>query len=269
MKVSIRHLTQYDYTPAASRAALRLRLFPPTFQGQTPLHWAVSVNGQPLAPSHTGAFGDAEAVWSTREPQSALTIIAEGEVEVADKAGIVRGLHDCSRPGVFLRPSPLTAPDKAIADLAESARSGATLQTLHTLCDVVADRVSYRPNETHAETTAGEALAHGFGVCQDHAHVFIAAARALGIPARYVAGYMAAAQDLHETHGWAEAYVADLAAWVGFDPANRRCPTEVYVRLSCGADAAGAAPVRGLVAPGSAEALTAKVDIAPLGGQEQ
>jgi transglutaminase-like putative cysteine protease len=269
MRVSIRHLTHYAYAPAAGRAALRLRLFPPAFQGQTPGRWAVSVNGQAVRPSHTGAFGEAEAVWATREAQTELTILAEGEVSTTDTAGIVRGLQDCARPGVFLRPTALTAPDQAIVELAKDAEAVAPLDTLHGLCATVADRVAYRSNETHAATTAAEAMAHGFGVCQDHAHVFIAAARTLKIPARYVAGYMAAAQDLHETHAWAEAYVAELSAWVGFDPANRRCPTEAYVRLTCGVDAAGAAPVRGLVAPGSQEALTAEVDIAALGGQDQ
>ena len=247
MKIAIRHLTRYAYAPAASRAALRLRLYPPAFQGQTIVSWAVTVNGAAVRPSHTGAFGEGEAVWTTREAQSELAILAAGEVETTDAAGIVRGLHDCARPGVFLRTTPLTLADKAIADLAKSAEASTTLETLHVLCDGVADRIVYRGNESHAGTTAAQALAHGYGVCQDHAHVFIAGARTLGVPARYVAGYMAAAQDLQETHGWAEA----------------------YVRLSCGLDAAGAAPVRGLVAPGSAEALTAEVDIASSGGQEQ
>ena len=269
MKIAIRHHTRYVYTPAASRAALRLRLFPPQFDTQHPLDWTVTINGQTIAPQHTAAFGEQEAVWTTREPQTELSILASGTVETKDAAGVVRGLQDCARPGVFLRTTPLTALDPALSRLAEAARREATLDTLHALCSLVADRVTYQANQTHSLTTAAEALAHGYGVCQDHAHVFIAAARAIGIPARYVMGYMASSDDLHETHAWAEAFVPELAAWVGFDPANRRCPTEAYVRLGCGFDAAEAAPVRGCVGPGAEEALTAAVDIAPVLAQEQ
>lgn len=269
MKITIRHETRYAYSPPASRAALRLRLFPPQFDTQLPLGWTVTVNGQPVAPLYTAAFGEQEAVWSTREPQTELLVLAAGAVDTKDGAGVVRGLQDYARPGVFLRNTPLTALDKALNGLAQEARRGSALDTLHVLCALVAERVAYQPRKTHSRTTAAEVLAQGYGVCQDHAHVFIAAARAIGLPARYVMGYMAADEDLHETHGWAEAFVPELAAWVGFDPANRRCPTDAYVRLGCGFDAAGAAPVRGCVGPGSEEFLTAAVDIAPEVAQEQ
>ena len=120
------------------------------------------------------------------------------------------------------------------------------------------------PGAHHAipPSTAAEALAQGAGVCQDHAHIFIAAARALGVPARYVAGYLAPNfEGAHETHAWAEAYVGDLG-WVGFDPANRQCPTDAYIRLCAGFDAADAAPVRGAVSFGAGEALDVQVEVA-------
>lgn len=269
MKITISHHTRYAYSPAASRAALRLRLFPPQFEAQQPLDWTVTVNGEVVAPLHTAAFGEQEAVWTTRDPQTELSILAAGTVATKDCAGVVRGLQDCARPGVFLRSTPLTTLDAGLTALAAEARRASVLETLHALSALVADRIAYQANQTHSQTTAAEALAHGFGVCQDHAHVFIAAARGAGVPARYVMGYMAADEDLHETHAWAEAFVPELAAWVGFDPANRRCPTDAYVRLGCGFDAAEAAPVRGCVGPGAEEALTAAVDIAPVVTQEQ
>ena len=99
---------------------------------------------------------------------------------------------------------------------------------------IVRDRVDYVAGTTDAHTSAAEALADGKGVCQDHAHIFISAARTLGIPARYVTGYLVlderAAPEAH--HAWAEAWVEALG-WVGFDVANRICPTERYVRLAC------------------------------------
>jgi Transglutaminase-like enzymes, putative cysteine proteases len=105
-------------------------------------------------------------------------------------------------------------------------------------------------------------------VCQDQTHVFCAAARSLGFPARYVAGYLLAGEGedwAHETHAWAEAHVEGLG-WVGFDPSADVCPTDRYVRLCSGLDARGAAPIRGSVGGGSAETLEAGVEIAEAPG---
>ena len=112
----------------------------------------------------------------------------------------------------------------------------------------MSDAVAYRAGVTTSDTTAAEAFSLGAGVCQDHAQVFIAASRALGIPARYVSGYLLAGEDdaLYETHGWAEACLPDLG-WIGFDPSNRVCVTERYLRLASGLDANEAAPIRGSV----------------------
>ena len=109
-------------------------------------------------------------------------------------------------------------------------------------------------------TSAAEAFEAGQGVCQDHAHIFIAATRKLDIPARYVTGYLHVEGESAAVanHAWAEACVASLG-WVGFDPANHICPTERYVRLACGFDAASAAPITGTRRGGGAEEL--RVDV--------
>ena len=122
------------------------------------------------------------------------------------------------------------------------------------------DRVEYVAGATDARTGAAEALAAGKGVCQDHAHIFIAAARKLSVPARYVTGYLHVAGEAASAanHAWAEAWLEGLG-WVGFDPANHICPTERYVRLACGFDAASAAPVTGTHRGGGVESLTVDV----------
>ena len=122
------------------------------------------------------------------------------------------------------------------------------LATLHALSAAVSDAVQYRAGVTTSNTTAAQAFALGAGVCQDHAQVFIAAARSIGIPARYVSGYLLAGDGdaLHETHGWAEAWLPQLG-WIGFDPSNRVCVTERYLRVASGLDADEAAPIRGSV----------------------
>jgi len=125
----------------------------------------------------------------------------------------------------------------------------------------VAEAVAYTPGETHPGTTAAEALADGKGVCQDHAHLLIAAALTLDVPARYVTGYLHAAGDLAEaSHAWAELYVEDLG-WVGFDPSNGVSPDARYIRIGSGADALEAAPIRGVAQGNGAEALDVDLSV--------
>lgn len=269
MRLSIRHVTTYAYEPATDRCALRLRLYPSVYDAQRVLRWTVSVNGQPVAPLLTTALGDREALWTSQTPLENLEIVAEGEVETTDVAGVVRGLRDTVRPGVFLRETPLTAPDDRIRLIGAGASGPTQLARLHGMSAAVRDAMDYTPGATDARSTASQALKQGAGVCQDHAHVFISAARSVGAPARYVVGYLMSADSAQaETHAWAEAWMPELG-WIGFDPANRMCPTDSYVRLSCGLDSVDASPVRGNVAGGPRETLAASVAISQTQSQTQ
>jgi transglutaminase-like putative cysteine protease len=111
----------------------------------------------------------------------------------------------------------------------------------------VGERVTYRTGVSTVDTTAAEALKRGAGVAQDAAHVFIAACRRLGVPARYVSGYLRNDDALHvgrTSHSWAEAWVPGLD-WVGFDPANGISPRGDSLRVAVGLDYRDAAPVSG------------------------
>jgi transglutaminase-like putative cysteine protease len=270
MRLSIRHVTSYAYDPPAMRTDLRLRLFPSRFEGQKIARWSVRVNGFETRPLFVNAYGDEEAIWRTDQEQALIEIVAEGVVETSDAAGVLRGLADQSRPAVFLRETPLTAPSREILELARASASGTVLDTLHALSQNVRDAVDYVQNVTDASTTAADVLKNGNGgVCQDHAHVFVAAARLAEIPARYVAGYLSPGfVGRQESHAWAEAYVSDLG-WVGFDPSNRQSPTDAYIRLCSGLDAADAAPLRGWVSASVRETLAVEVDVAPSPQQAQ
>lgn len=269
MRLHVRHATTYAYEPPADRCALRLRLYPSVFSSQRVLKWTVSVNGQAIPALMTTATGDRESIWTHSAVGAEVAIVAEGEVETEDTAGVIRGLKDSVRPQVYLRPTPLTESDKKIEALAAAVTGEKPLDRLHSLFNAVADAIEYKPSSTTSSTTAAQALKAGRGVCQDHAHVFISAARCLRVPARYVVGYLLA-QDtkLTETHAWAEAWVPEIG-WVGFDSANRLCPTDRYVRLGCGLDAAEAAPIRGNVSGNHEERLSASVDISQTAGQTQ
>lgn len=260
MRLAIRHLTEHSYDPAPRRIGLRLKLFPAPTRAQSPRDWRVSVNGAAVTPMLTNAFGDAEALWFSGAGADSVAILAEGTVETSNSTGVL-GQLGSAVPGVFLRGTDLTEPDDAIRELAEAAAGDGALDRMHALAAAVHEAVAYRSGVTGRTTTAAEALALGAGVCQDMTHLFITAARAIGIPARYVVGYlMDESAPLAETHAWAEAYLEGLG-WVGFDPTHQLCPTDAYVRLCAGLDADDAAPIRGSIQGATEDHLTVSVEI--------
>jgi transglutaminase-like putative cysteine protease len=269
MRIAIEHITRYQYAEQASYSIQMLRLTPSDFEGHKVLDWQVS--GRPagvMTPSRDG-FGNAVHLMAVSEPHAEIEITAKGTVEVEDRQGIVRGLDESVPLRVFLRRTPLTEPGEEIAALMAAVPAGEPIPRLHALTGMIRDRVAYLTGVTDSATTAAEALKVGKGVCQDHAHIFIAAARTAGIPARYVTGYLLMDWTNPEPahHAWAEAWIDGLG-WLGFDVANRICPTERYVRLASGLDAHDTAPIRGSRRGGHTETLDVHVLVEQQGGQQ-
>jgi len=260
MRVSIRHTTHYSYDGASAFAVQRLRLTPFDNQSQKVLSWAIEAEGIEDAAFYIDGFANRIHMISHTGAYEELTITAAGEVETSDTGGIVGDTGEVANPLVFLRPTSLTTSSPEIDALTENLPGAKLLDQLHYLLESIENHVQYDMDTTDSATSAAEAFAAGHGVCQDHAHIFIAATRKLAVPARYVTGYLHVEGEEPATanHAWAEAYVSDLG-WVGFDPANHICPTERYVRLACGFDARTAAPVTGSRLGGGAESL--KVDV--------
>ncbi|MGA7117849.1 MAG: transglutaminase family protein [Hyphomicrobium sp.] len=270
MLLSVKHTTTYRYDTLARYAIESLRLTPPTFDGQKVLSWQVNAPGIERAARFQDGFGNVVHLTVLHDEHNSITIEATGVVETQDRIGVAKGLSEPAPLRIYLRETPRTAPDDAIRGLAAKCKGGCTLDRLHRLMHTVREAVSYEIGTTHSHTSATEALADGTGVCQDYAHIFISGARTLGIPARYVNGYFFAGtpdpSDAH--HAWAEAWVDGLG-WVGFDPANLICPTERYVRLATGLDAATAAPIRGNRRGGQNETLDVVVEVQQQGAQQQ
>ncbi|MBU6282989.1 transglutaminase family protein [bacterium] len=262
MLIHVDHLTRYRWSEPAGYSIQRLRLTPRPFDGQAIVEWSVDTAGIEKAGRFRDAFGNEVHLVSRTGRHDEIVVRARGTVETREHHGIVSGLAEVAPGRVFLRTTPLTRPDDSIRELGAQARGDDELARLHALMSLVREAIEYERGTTHGGTTAAQALALGRGVCQDHAHVFVSAARTLGIPARYVTGYMAVgepgevAESAH--HAWAEAHVPSLG-WVGFDVANRICPDELYVRLACGLDAEQAAPVRGSRRGGGEESLDVSV----------
>ncbi len=265
MILTVSHVTSYAYEVPVRSAVQSLRLTPSRFDGQRTVSWTISVEGGVRGGVFRDGAGDWVEGWSVRGPLSQLTVRVEGVVETTDMAGVLRGHREIVAPAAYLRDTDATLADAAICKGAAAAVAGASggLDAAHRLAAAVADAIAYRPGTTSAHTTAAEALQLGEGVCQDHAHVLIAMARSTGLPARYVSGYLfadAEGQPHEAAHAWAEIWVEGLG-WVGFDPANRCCPDDRYVRLGSGFDAQDAAPIRGVAAGAAAERMNVEVAI--------
>lgn len=263
MRLTVDHVTRYLYELPVRSVVQSHRLTPSVFAGQQVVSWDVTVSGGTRGSAFRDGAGDAVQCWTISGPVSEVTVRVQGVIDTTDLTGVLRGHKETVAPDCYMRATTPTRADTALGALAGRADGADPLSLAHALSEAVADAIAYRPGVTHAHTTAAEALALGEGVCQDHAHALIAVARVRGLPGRYVSGYLFADSDgqSHEAaHAWAELHLPGLG-WVGFDPANRCCPDDRYIRLGSGFDAQDAAPIRGTARGGGKEAMDVTVAI--------
>lgn len=277
MRLAIEHETHYRFGEPASHSIQYLRLSPRADSSQSVLNWSVTAPGK--VKRWIDGFGNFAHVAVQNGVHDEVAVTVRGEVDTIDTCGMLPA-DDGLPPLMFGRPTTYTELTPAITEFAtpfrERLADEGTIAALHALMLGLHTTVAYQPGFTDATTTAGEALEAGRGVCQDHAHLFIACARVLGVPARYVSGYLydPGAEDLENTpgiasHAWAEAYVDEKVGWVSFDSANSRSATDGYVRLAVAFDYAGAAPVRGVRKGGGVEEMSVRVQVLSDTGQSQ
>jgi transglutaminase-like putative cysteine protease len=268
MRLQIRHETTYNYDTPALSVTQVLRLTPRGHDGQFVVDWRVEVDHDCHLRQATDAFGNIVHSFALSGPVSSLTVTALGEIETEDTHGVVRGEVERFPSTIFLRETALTRSSGDLRQFAEDITAGETdkLSLLHALNNAIHNRMRFDTGRTDASTPAMEAFAAGHGVCQDYAHIFIAAARHLGLPARYAGGYLFHADMAEQKagHGWVEALVEDLG-WVAFDPANGISATDAYARVAVGLDYLGAAPIRGARHGGSEETLDVRIRVDDIG----
>lgn len=262
MRLKISHRTEYRYDAPVQYALQRLRLVPRSGRTQTVHDWSLTVEGAAEEARFVDHFENDTRLVSIAGDATVIGIEARGEVETVDTAGVT-GEHKGFAPlWLFEHQTALTKSGEAVRALAKSVDGATDLEKLHALMKTIAARVVYTVGATHAGTTAEEALRQGAGVCQDHAHVFAAAARLLGFPARYVSGYlmMNDTVDQAASHAWAEAHVKGLG-WVAFDASNGISTDERYVRMAAGRDYRDAMPVSGIRLGRSEERLAVAITV--------
>lgn len=258
MRLQIRHHTSYQYDQPVPYGLQQLRLTPTSGIGQTVVEWQLSIDGGHQQLDFQDHHGNRVAMIGIDPASTAINVLSEGIVETTDTGGVLAEHRGYAPLWLFQRTTSLTEPGHRMISLVAGVgdESSGEVATLHQLSQRIADAVEYRTGETDSSFTAEEALAAGSGVCQDHAHVFVAAARHLGFPARYISGYLLMTDTVEQaaTHAWAEAWVENLG-WVGFDISNGISPDERYVRLATGLDYREAAPISGLRFGGGEEQL--------------
>lgn len=271
MRIRIDHSTRYAYARPARFIVQMLRLTPRSSEGQQVNDWRIETDVDARLRRTEDAFGNIVHSLYTERPTDTLTIRVMGQVSTVDTGGLLRGLPERLSPVVFLRDTPLTQADGAITELAHTMGEGGSLERMHRLMGAIHRDVAFVVGATSASHTAADAFAMKRGVCQDHAQIFISAARRLGVPARYISGHLNRSDGQHDqdaAHAWAEAWIDGLG-WVGFDPANGICPTDQYVRVAAGLDALGATPIRGTSYGGGQESLTVALHVRPVQQSQQ
>ena len=248
MRLSIDHRTNYRFSTPQARLVQMLRMTPGDTHDQTIAAWRIDVDCDArLKPARDG-FGNRVTMLYAEGPIANIEICVTGEVLTAPTTGVLDGVSERFPPDLFLRSTSLTEPDSAITDFARAAtEASATLDRLHALNRAVHARFTLCHRRPEQGRTAAAAFVEPTAPARDLAHVFIACARSIDAPARYVSGYsliVANGATQPTPHGWAEAFVEGLG-WIAFDPSTGLCATEEYVRVSVGLDAAGAAPVAG------------------------
>ena len=262
MLLKVFHRTLYTYDAPVPYALQRLRLSPQSGKTQTVMSWTVDIEGAQQEVRFFDHFDNDTRLVSVSGAPHTIEITAKGDVQVHDTAGVT-GPHTGFAPLWLFEPeTALTTAGPLVSDIAHSVKGDGDVELLHMLSHTIRERVAYAVGATDVATVAEDAVARGEGVCQDHSHIFLAAARKLGFPARYVSGYLLLddAREQVATHAWAEAYVKGLG-WVAFDVSNGISPDERYVRLATGRDYRDAMPVSGIRLGQSQEQLEVHITV--------
>jgi transglutaminase-like putative cysteine protease len=269
MHLSIRHETLYRYTEPQAYSIEQLHLTPRAEPQQQVLSWHIATPGH--CEAYVDAFGNASHMLTVNTPHDTVRIVVEGVVATVPLPGGRLHAHDNLPPLIFTVPTSLTRPTALLADIAAASLPalGNRVGTddLLRLAAHIQGAVAYQTGATSVASTAAEAMQLGAGVCQDHAHIFLACCHAHGIPARYVSGYIDPGSTGHAaSHAWVDAWVEDpdFTGWVSLDVTHARLMTDGYCRLAIGRDYESAAPVRGMRRGGGDEIMRVEAQIVPV-----
>ena len=255
--LEVTHRTLLTYSAPVSETVMELRLRPRDGDGQRVLSFDLAVSPRSPIRSFVDAFGNTVHYFNHVPAHERVEVQATSLVATSGN-GAVPGL-DFAEDFLNFRSPVLDV--AGVRHLADRVRDGASTGTLDALAELINKRFTYRPEITTVYTAVDEVLRLRQGVCQDFAHLFIACARSLGIPARYVSGYIHSGRGhvgSGESHAWAEAWVPGVG-WVGYDPTNPIRAGERHVKVAVGRDYHDVPPSKGTFVGSAQESLKIKV----------
>lgn len=268
MQLHIRHETRYRYERPVKYSVQSLHLTPRRDPSQRALNWSISAPGRRL--EQVDAYGNISHLLTIEEPHREISIVVHGVVETADTEG--RQDDGPLSPLAYLAPTKLTTPNDALRVFAQHAmeRTSDPRARVQALAEAVFDAVRYKSGTSDVQDSAAVAFKSGEGVCQDHAHVYIASARSAGIPSRYVSGYLFTGDSSDAaSHAWVDVWLGAEIGWQSIDVTHKRPAVRTYCRLAVGRDYLDAAPVRGVRQGGGGEKMEANVLVAESAQQQQ
>ncbi len=261
----INHSSVYGYDQVVTASFNEARLTPAATRWQLPLESVLRVDQASWQYRYVDYWGTQVRVFEAHSPHRELVIDMTSQVEVDASRRAepsreltwtdLRAEPVTDRFGEFLTTARFTAPPPDLVDLAESlAADLSPWQAAEEISRLVNDTMAYLPGSTEVHTLAAEAWAASSGVCQDYAHLVVGALRQVGIPARYVSGYLHPLADASigdstaaESHAWVQWW---LGEWTDHDPTNLSTVAERHVLVGTGRDYADVPPITGIVAGG-------------------
>ena len=265
MKFEIVHSTRYRYTGPIAETVMEVRLQPMDGNGQRCLDFKLELSHGVRPRTYVDGYGNHVHYFNLVRPHSGLSVISRSTVET--------GLPPDVNPGEelvqdFLRYRSPVKEVEGVRELAarhaiaDPSSPDAVERALDELTMTVSREFTYDTSVTSVYSSVDDVLALKAGVCQDFAHLFIAVARAMGVPARYVSGYIHLPKwgdkAVTASHAWAEAWVAGKG-WIGFDATHPARTTPYHVRLAVGRDYTDAAPTRGVYVGSAGSGMTISV----------
>jgi len=262
---SIRHLTRFRYKHPVSESIMETRMHPRSDHSQHCLSFSLSVSPRCRVFSYRDHYGNNVQHFDIPGDHDQLVIVAESLVEqqiqtdvpaflAPDAWGALDAMVAEGDYGEMLLPSTFAQPTPALLEMARelnAVRRDDPLMVVHELNKSIYEYFEYVPRSTRVDSPIDEAIASHKGVCQDFAHTMIALLRHIGIPARYVSGYLYRGREDHDrstpdaSHAWVEVLLPHLN-WVGFDPTNDLIAYNRHIRAAVGRDYADVPPTHGV-----------------------
>ncbi len=277
-RLRIKHVTGFTYAGTAHASYNEARMTPLTVAGQTTLFSQVECNPGATTWRYRDYWGTQVTVFDLQRPHGQLKVTASSLVETSDRRPVpvdpvdwtaLRELSTLNNHLEFLTATELTTVDEELrGSAADLVGSLAPHDAATAIADWVRAQVEYVPGSTGVRTSAQEAWSLRKGVCQDIAHLTLGMVRSVGIPARYVSGYLYPKSDgavgdtvAGQSHAWVEWWIGD---WYGFDPTNGAAAGQRHVIVARGRDYADVTPLKGVYHGAASTGLGVTVEITRL-----